>query len=446
MSNLSTLIKSWKTEQENNKQEFSFRTLFSNVLHKEPYHLRYSLDKKRPKLFMIHPTELSQNDNKVVQECNGIILDGETFEIVSYGMQNLTDSTVHFDSTKTDFDNENIHVEEAEDGTVLRVFYWNNEWIVSTNRRIDASRVRWASNKTFYELLSEAVPDRKLEDLFEKDLSKENTYSFILLHPENQLVIDHSEPRLVLIGYRNNSTFVEKDHRDLQLDWAQNPHSITENTLKFVNDHLESKERFDKRGLIISDWSVSTVVKRVKIDYQWFTIANDLRKNMPTLHLSYLACSFQEKKLMRSYFGQLDIFNMVDSLLRYLTKYSFETYRDSYVRKQYKVPTDHPIFYVVRRLHYLYKTGGEPIKMQHVRTILDSTPAHILDSMLFFFSTHGFYPPVPTVHANVSDKVPGENNIDKLIEEDVRSDVATTGSARIDDDVSIVASDDVENK
>jgi len=121
---------------------------------------------------------------------------------------------------------------------------------------------------------------------------------------------------------------------------------------------------------------------------------------------------------MKIYFGQQEEFTAIDNLLKMLTKYSFETYRDSYVRKQYKIPTEHPIYYVVKRLHYLYKTECEPIKMQHVRLILDTTPPYILDSMLYFFSSYGFYPPVAVCAVkNEKDKEHVEDD-SKHVEDD----------------------------
>ena len=471
MAALTRLISEWKATLSADSKDISsspsspssptnspsFRDLFRDRLHKDPYQLRYSLDKKRPDLFMIHPTEGSDKSNEIVAECNGIILNMNTYDVISYGMQTLSDvnDVAYLDNMNLQ-DNQNLKIEESEDGTVLKVFYWNEEWIVSTNRRIDASRVRWSSSKTFYEMLCEAIPDKDILGAFEKDLDKSKTYSFILLHPENRLVISHPKPQIVYIGHRDNTTFVECFPKSA-LSWATLPNelslheiskvSISEDDvkneetseksidMKMLKERLTLVRPYSKRGIIISDWSNEKAVSRVKMDYMWFKKANGLRKNMPSLHLSYLACTFEEKKMMKTYFGQLPIFNNIDNLLRYLAKYSFETYRDSYVRKQYKVPADHPIYYVVRHLHYLYKSAGEPIKMQHVRNVLDGTPCYILDSMLHFFSTYGFYPPAVPLPQDSTLPTPdsilstlNSKRIDDAEDGSIASDVATSGS------------------
>ena len=85
------IINDWKEEDESN---VDFHKLFNEKLHKEPYNLRYSIDKNRKDLFMIHlqeklydnPYEMDNYQRNLIgSECNGIILN-TNFEIISYGI------------------------------------------------------------------------------------------------------------------------------------------------------------------------------------------------------------------------------------------------------------------------------------------------------------------------------------------------------------------------
>ncbi|RKO93304.1 hypothetical protein BDK51DRAFT_27878 [Blyttiomyces helicus] len=144
MAALSNLISTWIKNGNPSivvgdvNKEKTFRELFNQVLHRSPFYLRYSLDRKRPDLFLIHPTELSDMSDPVVLECNGIILRKKTHEIVARGMDNICD--VDIDQAMSYLDTPDTYaLEEAEDGTVLRVSYIDDQWVVSTNRCIDAT-------------------------------------------------------------------------------------------------------------------------------------------------------------------------------------------------------------------------------------------------------------------------------------------------------------------
>ena len=289
---------------------------------------------------------------------------------------------------------------------------------MSTNRRIDASRVRWASDKSFSVMLCDALPVKdiiSMYKLFDDTLDKNYTYSFILLHPENRLVIKHEKASVVAVGCRNNTTLLEDDEKLALISWARLPEKLTiETALK----KLASIEVFSKRGVILTD-KKENGYERYKVDYNWFSKACVLRKNLPTLELSYLACSAEERRMMKSLFGYDELFRYMDNLLRMLSKYSFETYRDSYVRKQYKVSPEHPIHPVMSRLHYIYKTGGEPIRMHHVRDVLDNLPYYQIDAMLYFFTTGGFLPP-----NQVSFAIKPLEELKTSVEENMRGSVA----------------------
>lgn len=388
MSELVRLVKQWK---ENAEENANFRDLFRQCLHKSPYNLKYSIDGKRPELFMCYATDMSDKTNAVVKECNGVILHKDTYDIISYGMGTIIDTSLKNIQDVTE-KSSNFVAEEAEDGSVLKIFHYNGEWIVSTNRRIDASRVRWASDKSFSVMLCDALPVKdtiSMYKLFDETLDKSFTYSFILLHPENRLVIKHEQAAVVAVGCRSNETLLEDNEKIEQITWASRPVKLD---IKDALTRLESNDVYGKRGVIFTE-KKENGYERFKIDYNWFSKACVLRKNLPTLELSYLACSSEEKRMMKNLFGYDELFRYMDNLLRMLGKYSFETYRDSYVRKQYKVSPEHPIHPVMSRLHYIYKTGGEPIRMHHVRDVLDNLPYYQIDAMLYYFTTGGFLPP-----------------------------------------------------
>ncbi len=390
---LSKLITDWKTNNPTKTGDNSFRQLFHDLLHQAPYFLRYSLDSERPDLFLIHPTTMSDLENEVVKECNGTILSKNTFQVVAYGMQ-----TIQTVSALPEELEPGIRFEEAEDGTVVKVFHHVNEWMISTNRRIDAGRVRWASTKTFKTMLTEALvaagkPGLETLDELDKDI----TYSFILLHPENQLVIYHPKPQLVMVSRRNRLTYEEQLPTESNESWYRLPKFLT---LEEVQEHLKSDIPKPERGIIFVDPKDPLHINRAKLDYDWYKALNHLRHNLPTMNLSYLACSPEEKMRFKLAFGDgQGIFNTTDWYLGQLGMYLHCVYKDVYVKRIFQVPRLHPISPLLYRLHNVYKdvkrTTKAPfhIRGEHVQYVINSTPARKLDHLLGFLANNRFSAP-----------------------------------------------------
>lgn len=362
MSNLSTFLN--QTVDTPN-----FRTLFTEKLHKAPFHLKYSTDKNRPDLFLIHPTEKSDPENELVRECNGIIVEDSTRRIVCYGTQGLVNKKC------VDFIDDASSIIQTHDGTMVKVFYYNEkkEWIVSTNRRIDASRVKWSSTKSFYELL--LLYFNNIEDLQLEVLDKANTYSFILLSPENQHVILYPTTDLIFVSSRNNTTFEVSYEKPASFPCSTQVQIDKEQFL--INIQNQTRQEF--RGVIVD--------QKYKIDYPWFVTADSLRKNLPSLRLSYLACNTTEKEQFKRVFGNEAYYKSLDVMFNNIAIYILNIYRESYIRRLYLVPKDHPVSYVTNRIHSLYKMTGIPTDFGQVVKVLDDTPCHIIDSIISSIST-----------------------------------------------------------
>ena len=101
---------------------------------------------------------------------------------------------------------------EKIDGSLIKVWYHNGDWKVSTNGTIDARKAEIQNDvspyKNFYELFMQATINCNLN--FD-DLDKDYTYMFELVSPYNRVVIPYAEVSIYHIGTRSNSTFEEVD-------------------------------------------------------------------------------------------------------------------------------------------------------------------------------------------------------------------------------------------
>ena len=137
--------------------------------------------------------------NNFLRYFRGLIINKNTNKIVCYGL----DGKVSYDKFKNN-EYDKISIEESIDGTLINLFYDDNKWNVSTKGCIDANKSFWYSKKSFYELFLETW--NNYYDNFDI-LNKDYCYSFVLMHPKNQIVTYYNNPELRLLQIRDMNTF-----------------------------------------------------------------------------------------------------------------------------------------------------------------------------------------------------------------------------------------------
>ena len=116
-----------------------------------------------------------------------------------------------------EFNDENIEVSQMIEGTMVNLFYNNNnnKWIITTRGAIGGQyfyfrNQYYQDNHTrsrqisFYDMFMEALQASETEDLNElsimKLFDKEHSYSFVMQHPDNHIVIPIERPKLYLVA------------------------------------------------------------------------------------------------------------------------------------------------------------------------------------------------------------------------------------------------------
>lgn len=144
---------------------------------------------------------------RICQEARGIIFDRNTlkpvcipfFKFFNYGEPNEADIDWTSDVTTS----------EKMDGSLMKLWYHNNSWHLSTNGTIDAYKAYVGDkNKTFGMLFEESlgIPMSKLTDAMNSNF----TYMFELLHPEIENVVDYyNEMKIYLLAQRDMTTYEE---------------------------------------------------------------------------------------------------------------------------------------------------------------------------------------------------------------------------------------------
>lgn len=219
-----------------------------DILSKPPYSLIIKTDDCYSNLVLFKYSNNSIPDNPINIEARGVIFDKTNWNVVARGFDRFFNYNEPY-AVKIDF--RNSKVEEKIDGSIIKLYYYNNIWIVSSSSMIDANKA--LEGKNFYELFITAALKQNLDFSL---LNKNNTYIFELVSPEAQIVIHYPITKIYHIGTRNNLTGLEVNE-DIGIE---QPHRYS---FRNFDEVVNTAAKFDKdkEGFVVVD----NKFRRVKV-------------------------------------------------------------------------------------------------------------------------------------------------------------------------------------
>ena len=161
---------------------------------------------------LVSPTLMA---NIEVQECRGLILEKDTWKVMSLAFTKFFNSE-EGNAAKIDWDT--ARVLEKLDGTMIQVYWdWHaNKWFAATTGTAEGEgEVNNKNGTTFNDLFWGTVNNKYTfnECLLNKDL----IYVFELTTPYNIVVKPHGESSATLLTVRNRETLVELSGKALEM-------------------------------------------------------------------------------------------------------------------------------------------------------------------------------------------------------------------------------------
>ncbi len=133
----------------------------------------------------LHTAKNSMN-NLYIQECNGLVLERDSWEPIAVPPRTLR-FTIDTEASNKFLHQGLYHVYKAQDGTCFNMYYYNNKWNISTARGYSMDDVKWNADKTYREIICECLEKIGLTwETFTSQLNIRNCYSFGFRHPSMQ--------------------------------------------------------------------------------------------------------------------------------------------------------------------------------------------------------------------------------------------------------------------
>lgn len=274
---------------------------WKQLLGEKPYCLNITYDRVYGRnLVMFKYDQLDSDFSiKLVQESRGLILDADTFEIVSYPFTKFFNFGEPY---AAEIDWKSCYVTEKIDGSLIKVVKLSDDDIlVSTNGTIDAFKAPLAEQigctaKSFGELFVEGIVnafydridwdgfglpllsdtiEKECLNFFKSNLEKNKTYMFELTSPFNKVVVAWHEVKLHFLGCRDNITGKEVFFKDdNQSDFFHTPEVFN---LRSVDECVAAAAKLDcnAEGYVVVDKDFN----RVKIKSPTYVALHHMRNN-----------------------------------------------------------------------------------------------------------------------------------------------------------------------
>lgn len=244
-----------------------------------------------------------------------------------------------------------IIAEEYVEGTMINVF-WNNKigitggWEISTKRTVGAECYFFKTNsKTFRTMFLEAANENKL---ILENLNRNYSFSFVLQHPENRIVIPFKKPQLYLVAiYRiYNIKEVNKEVIIHNYNMKLFDKSIfNSTTIKFPNIYSfnQYSDLIDKYASMNSSYDIQGVIiynnqtgERMKIRNPVYEQVKSLRGNQPKLQYQYISLRKEGKvgDFLKYYPEHKKEFSQFRDQIHKFTNTLYVNYIACYIKKE----------------------------------------------------------------------------------------------------------------
>jgi hypothetical protein len=239
-----------------------------------------------------------------------------------------------------------VTADEFLDGTMINVFY-DGEWVIAT-RSIVGANCTFYSQKTFHEMFHETNIDYV-------NLNKAYCYSFVLQHPDNQIVAPVENPALYLIAvYQISEIGITEVH--------VSNHGITSylTPYTFIFSSYEEAEQFvQSQPYTFKGLMLKTSNERSKIRNPAYEKVKKLRGNSASPLYTYLSIRSTPEQLEYEKYFPNHSFPEYEKQLARLIVHLHSLYMDCFIKKmkplkEYTQPFKQHLFELhMEYLHHL---------------------------------------------------------------------------------------------
>jgi len=259
-------------------------------------------------------------------------------------------------------------IESLIDGTMINLFYHNDEWLISTRSEIGGYN-KWTDKKSFRNMFDEC------SNIDYEKLNKNYCYSFVMQHKDNCNVTPIQENKLFLTEiyeFDENNKPLKKDITEIgkmiNIDTPVYYNSIEE----AIKIYIQNENNWKWKG-----FTIKFELARYKCINNKFNDIMEINVNSNNDLIKYLTLrrNGNLKDYLKYYPMKKELFNDYRNKVHDLTGILFHTYKDVFIHK--KKDKDKIEFYLnplIYDIHDIYKQTKKPIHWNVVKQYIHLMP------------------------------------------------------------------------
>lgn len=336
----------------------------------------------------------SPDDNSVIRNCRGVVFNNKEIVMKAFPY------TLEYNDS--DIDLVNKHTQnfnkcsffDSHEGALIRVFNFNGKWYISTHRKLNAFRSKWASKDSFgtsfkNALVSEATVNKEFSDSLPKGenilerfytlLDKSKQYMFLVKNTSDNRIVCNpaSRPTLFHVG-----TFVDGKlvlDEDIKIPRPQKHNFLN---IDEVFNYVKKCDFMKIQGVIC--FTPDNV--QFKILHNEYQELFKARGNEPSIKFRYLQVRMDKKYtnlLYHLYPESAEIFDDYENTLYDIARGIYRAYVQRFIKKRYvTVPREE--FKIIRDCHtwHLAERTENRISIEQVIKVMNKQSPTDLNHML----------------------------------------------------------------
>lgn len=329
-------------------------------------------------------------DHDFIKKCHGIVFNKDKLILNSFPY--TTEYTFQNNKTEITEKIENVFDQclfyDAFEACLIRVFYFNNKWYISTNKKLNALKSNWASKKSYGMFFTDAliyametnedfrnilfskekiISDDNIAEIFcESMLDKNKQYMFLLLNNyENRIVCEPREnPTFYHVGTFINGKLSMDKEDSLPVPF---PERLKFNNMDELYDYVNDVDYKRTQGIIV--FTPNNIQYKI-LNEKYFELYN-IRGNEPSIKFRYLQLRMNKsdnESLRFLYPKNVDDFEEYENYIFESSKFIYNSYVDRYIKRiRTVVPTEE--FNVMREAHSWYLEDRDKHKITYEKII-----------------------------------------------------------------------------
>lgn len=308
-------------------------------------------------------TKCEASDSYLTKQCRGVVFNGNdiVMKAFPYTLEYTTDNTTIIEKTIDNMFNDCL-IYDSHEGALVRLFYFSNKWFISTHRKLNAFRSKWASKESFGTLFKQALVsevenneklrtalpsgDENILERFYSILDPTKQYMFLILNsPENRIVcIPPSRPTLYHVGTFINDKITMTE--DIYIPYSKK-HNFK--SLEEMYNYVDTMDYHYSQGVILFLPNNTQFKVLNKNYYELF----NARGNEPSIKYRYLQVRMDSKynnMLYYLYPNMINVFEEYENHIYNIAKNIYKAYVERYIKKEY-VSVSQEQFNVIKECH-----------------------------------------------------------------------------------------------